>query len=76
MILTGGRNMKPIEKAIKALGSQQALADALGVTQGAISQWLQRESVPAARCRQIEEATAGVVTRYELRPDVFGSTAA
>jgi DNA-binding transcriptional regulator YdaS (Cro superfamily) len=28
--------------------------------------------VPADRCLPIERATGGAVTRYDLRPDIFG----
>lgn len=49
-------------------GSQKAIAQALGVTQGAISQWKQ---VPADRVLAVEAATG--VSRHVLRPDVFGA---
>lgn len=62
-----------IGKAIKACGTQQALADAVGVTQSFVSQWLNGERpVPSTKCRAIEVATDGAVTAAELRPDVFG----
>lgn len=42
-------------------------------TQGLISQWESgKVKVPAERVGQIEKATAGAVTRHDLRPDVFG----
>lgn len=53
--------------------SQQEFADLTGVTQGRVSQWLKGERIPAERCAAIETATAGAVTRYDLRPDVFGA---
>lgn len=64
----------PLGRAIEILGSQQALADALGIRSPSISEWRARgpTGVPAARCLSIEQATGGAVTRYELRPDVFG----
>ncbi len=37
----------------------------------AVSHW-RRRGVPLARAIAIERATAGVVTRAELRPDIFG----
>lgn len=52
--------------------TQQEFADQVGVTQGRVSQWLKGEKIPAERCIQIEAATGGKVTRYDLRPDVFG----
>jgi DNA-binding transcriptional regulator YdaS (Cro superfamily) len=68
-------HMTALEQAISILGSQQALADALGIRSPSISEWHER-GVPAGRCLAIEQATGGAVTRYQLRPDVFGSAAA
>lgn len=65
-----------IERAVDIFGSQQALADALGVHQTFVSKMVRTGRAPAERCRQIEEVTAGRVNRYELRPDVFGERAA
>jgi DNA-binding transcriptional regulator YdaS (Cro superfamily) len=67
--------MEPIDKAISILGGVSRTAEALGVVQGAVSNWIARKSVPASRCLAIENATNGAVTRYELRPDVFGEPA-
>ena len=66
--------MKPIQRAIKLVGTQQKLADALGLkSQGQVTQWVTgRRPVPPKQCIPIELATGGKVTRYELRPDVFG----
>lgn len=55
------------------MGGVSILAEKIGVVQSAVSNWRTRNSgVPAERCIPIEEATNGVVTRYELRPDIFG----
>jgi hypothetical protein len=62
-----------LAKAIDLMGSQQALADRLGIKSPSITEWRQRNRVPAERCISIEEATGREVTRYELRPDVFGA---
>ena len=52
--------------------SQSELAQALGVTQGTISHWLNgRARIPAERVLGIELATGGKVTRHELRPDLY-----
>ena len=66
-------NTLSLDRAIAHLGSQQALADALGIRSPSISEWRVRSKVPAERCLAIEQATNGAVTRYELRPDVFGA---
>lgn len=62
----------PIQRAIEQLGPS-ALADAIGVTPQFITSLSKGERpVPPGRCLAIEAATLGKVTRYELRPDVFG----
>lgn len=70
--------MNPISRAIDAIGGKQAdLAIRLGVTPQAVNQWVQeKRPVPAQHCIAIETATAGAVTRHDLRPDVFGAPAA
>jgi DNA-binding transcriptional regulator YdaS (Cro superfamily) len=61
----------PIDRAAKLLGSQVALANALGVTKAAVGQWKDEgRRVPAEHCPAIERLTDGVVTCEELRPDV------
>jgi DNA-binding transcriptional regulator YdaS (Cro superfamily) len=63
--------MEPIDRAAEILGSQTALADLLGVTKGAVSQWKDPgRRVPAEYCPLIERATEGKVRCEELRPDV------
>ncbi len=63
----------PIQAAVEAAGGQTALAKSLGVTQGLVWQWVRgRLRIPAERCAAIEAAVGGAVSRYELRPDVFG----
>lgn len=61
-----------LQAAITAAGSQKALAKMIGKTQGHVSSWLLRKKTPAEMCIPIEEAVSGKVTRYDLRPDVFG----
>lgn len=62
----------PILSAIDALGASE-LARHLGVSVSLVSQWAHgRRPVAAHHCIPIEQATEGKVTRYELRPDVFG----
>lgn len=76
----------PLQKALELIGSQVALAKAVcdwhrahgrevRVAQGHVWNWLNTTKTPmppAEHCRAIEEATGGAVTRYDLRPDVFG----
>lgn len=64
--------MNALERAVDKVGGQSKLAKSLGVTPMAVSLWKKR-GVPPERCIPIERATGGVVTRYQLRPDVFGA---
>lgn len=73
--------MDPVHNALERAialtpGGQSGLAAAIGgsVKQGHIWYWLNKKAgqVPAEHCQAIEAATRGQVTRYELRPDVFG----
>ena len=51
-------------------GRAAKLAAAIGVTPVMVSQWASSvKPVPAERCVSIEQATAGAVTRKDLRPD-------
>lgn len=59
-------------KAYLETTTQTALAGDLGVSQGLVHQWVHGITrITAERCKQIERVTAGRVTRYELRPDLF-----
>lgn len=65
--------LPPLEKAVTLVGGQTALARKLGVKQQNIHWWLTKsKKVPAERCIAIERATNCAVSRYALRPDVFG----
>jgi DNA-binding transcriptional regulator YdaS (Cro superfamily) len=64
-----------LNKACEVMGTQDALASALQIRSPSISDWRKRGKVPAERCRSIEHATGGQVTRHDLRPDVFGAAA-
>lgn len=63
--------MDALQTAIQRFGSRARLARQLGVTGEAVRKW-QHTRVPAERCIDIERATEGVVTRQDLRPDLFG----
>lgn len=66
----------PLDRAIRSVGGQAALAKGCGVTPQAVNQWIAKKRVPVERVRAIELATGGAVARGELRPDVFGDRAA
>jgi len=65
-----------LQRAILLCGGQAKLARLLGenVKQAHIWNWLHRDraGVPGQYVIPIETATKGQVTRYELRPDIFG----
>ena len=62
--------MSALDRAVESAGSQQALAQLLGIKPPSVSGWYDRRRVPAERCIAIEQATG--VSRHQLRPDVFG----
>ena len=65
----------PVCVAVEKAGGQAALALAIGVSPQLVWQWVNgRRPVAPRHCIPIETATG--VTRYELRPDVFGQKAA
>ncbi len=53
--------------------NQTALAARLGVTQGAVSQWMSAGTVPVRRAVQLSRITG--IPLETLRPDVFGAAA-
>lgn len=63
--------MKAIDRAIKKAGGPSALARKLDVSPQAVCNWSER-GVPPERVIDVETAVDGEVTRYELRPDIFG----
>lgn len=58
-----------LKRAIKEIGNATRLAGQLGISLQAVSQWKQ---APPQHVLAIERATGGKVSRYELRPDIFG----
>ncbi len=50
-------------------GTVRALSAILGLPQPAIYTWAK---VPKKHCIPIETALDGAITRYEMRPDIFG----
>lgn len=56
-------------RAIEVIGSAAELSRMLGIKPSAICPW---ERCPAEHAAEVEYRTNGVVTRYQLRPDIFG----
>lgn len=49
------------------------LARQIGKSKQTVSHWRTgRYRVPAEMCRRIQEATGGVLSVHDLRPDIFG----
>ena len=59
-----------ILRAVKAADGVKNLAQACGVSVQAVYKWIEN-GVTAERAMQIEQVTGGVVTRHELRPDLY-----
>lgn len=65
-------NITPIQKAINHCGGQIHLARKIETSQQNVFAWKEKGVVPAEVCAAIESATNGLVTRADLRPDIFG----
>lgn len=59
-----------LQKAIEICGSQGVLAERIETTQATVSRWA-KSRVSAEYVIAIESATAGQVTRHQLRPDLY-----
>jgi DNA-binding transcriptional regulator YdaS (Cro superfamily) len=75
-----------LSKAVELAGGQAKLAAGIKawhkahgrdvkISQAHVWNWLNSDTMqpPAEHCRAIEDITNGEVTRYQLRPDVFGN---
>lgn len=66
-----GKEFKEIKvRVLKAAGGRAALAEALGISPPAISQW---ERIPAERVGQVSRVTG--MSPEEIRPDIFSEKA-
>jgi DNA-binding transcriptional regulator YdaS (Cro superfamily) len=61
--------VKGLKKAIKAAGSQSALARLLGVAPQSVQEWGEKGYPPASRVLAIEAATG--VSAHKLRSDLY-----
>jgi len=60
--------MDALTRALEIVGGGSRMAEAVGVTAQAVSQW---RRVPAARVLAVSRATGGQVRPHELRPDLY-----
>lgn len=68
--------MIPIKRALQITGSYTKLAELCGngCKANKVFNWANRNGQPPGHwCIAIEKATKGQVTRYDLRPDIFGT---
>lgn len=61
--------MDALQQAADAVGGLSRLAEMVGVSPSTPFMWRTRKRIPAEYCAAIENVTAGVVTRRDLRPD-------
>ena len=70
------RHRSLLKRAISIVGSQQKLANAVGLSQQGISYLLHvAPRVTAEVAVAIEKVTGGEITKRQLRPDIFGDGA-
>lgn len=55
-----------MEALLKAFGSQKAIADTLGVTESAVSQWFRAGKVPPARALELVRLTKGAIKLKDI----------
>lgn len=61
-----------LDRAVDAASGVSKLAVRLDISANVVSNWRMRGGVPAEWCIRVEMAVDAAVTRYDLRPDVFG----
>jgi DNA-binding transcriptional regulator YdaS (Cro superfamily) len=57
------------QKVIDEIGSATKLAEIAGVSLPAVSQW---DEIPIKHVLKIEKAVKSKITRYDMRPDIYG----
>jgi DNA-binding transcriptional regulator YdaS (Cro superfamily) len=69
VVPAAGQQASGIDRAIETAGTLRALAERLGVTREAVSQWRARGVVPPARVLDVERITG--VHRHFLNPSIY-----
>jgi DNA-binding transcriptional regulator YdaS (Cro superfamily) len=62
-------NTTIIKKVVDAAGGTTRLAEILGIRPQAVSQW---KVIPVKHVLAIEKALRSKITRYQMRPDIYG----
>ena len=60
-----------VRKVIEAAGGQSKVASSLGIERQSVWRWVEKNRIPAERCRELEQLTDGAVTAEQMRPDIF-----
>lgn len=69
-MVAGITPFEALQQAVKAAGSQSALARTVGISHTAIWKWVQvSKRVPPEYVLRVEAATG--VSRHDLRPDIY-----
>lgn len=67
------RQPNVVERLIAVFGTQTRLAAAANDQfPQAVTRWKKSGKVPQNHCEAIERACNGRITRYEMRPDIYG----
>ena len=65
-------SLQQLQRAEAVIGSRRKLGATIDTPTSTIQSWFtDNRLVPAEACPKIEEATAGQVTRSDLRPDLW-----
>ena len=60
------------KEAIKACGGASAVSAALQLSYEAVRKWIVNDRIPAEQVLNVENLCDGRVSRYRMRPDVYG----
>jgi DNA-binding transcriptional regulator YdaS (Cro superfamily) len=69
---TFGIKVSPIKMVTLLIGGQSELARKLNITPQCVNKWVGKNQVPVKYVLEIEKLTKKEITRYHLRPDIFG----
>lgn len=76
-MLNLNKNRKNLWRAVAIIGTQRKMAKMFGISAEAVANWLKRSKhgIPSgmAYMEAIEKATNGLVTRHDLRSDIYGT---
>lgn len=64
------KQFEELNRVIEFFGTATRLAEAIGVTKSAVSQWVIRGKISATMAREVERVTNGEFKKEELRPDI------